>query len=395
MPLETATYIADLVPTNPVGASDPKSQGDNHLRLIKAVLQATFPNADGPIQFASTATKTVDYTVVADDTNALMIGDATAAVVTFALPAVATSDGMVIGFKKSDSTAHAVILDPNGSETIEGAAQVVLGEQYDCVWLWCDGSAWWVISRANKPLGRGGISGLTLSNNVADATNDIDVAVGRARDSTDSDTMILASALTKRLDATWAVGTGAGMCDTGVISNAWWNIFLIKRIDTGVVDILASLSATAPTMPTGYTLFRRIGAILRSAAALVAFTQQEEEFLWKAPTAATTNNPGTSAVTPTIAAPPGSVATVVVHLTDTSIDSSGTQMNITATDQTDVAATSMWNMDIQANNEVGQGVFQLRVSSTSTIRYRLSETSANIDVRLMVLGWRDTRNRFA
>jgi hypothetical protein len=55
----------------------------------------------------------------------------------------------------------------------------------------------------------------------------------------------------------------------------------------------------------------------------------------------------------------------------------------------------MWNMDIQANNEVGQGVFQLRVSSTSTIRYRLSETSANIDVRLMVLGWRDTRNRFA
>lgn len=43
MALETGTYIADLVVTNPV-SSDGLSQGDDHLRLIKSVLKATLPN---------------------------------------------------------------------------------------------------------------------------------------------------------------------------------------------------------------------------------------------------------------------------------------------------------------------------------------------------------------
>ena len=41
MGLETATYISQLVDTNPT-SSDPVSQGDAHLRLIKEVLQAQF-----------------------------------------------------------------------------------------------------------------------------------------------------------------------------------------------------------------------------------------------------------------------------------------------------------------------------------------------------------------
>jgi len=41
MGLETATYISQLTATNPT-ASDPVSQGDDHLRLIKSVLQGQF-----------------------------------------------------------------------------------------------------------------------------------------------------------------------------------------------------------------------------------------------------------------------------------------------------------------------------------------------------------------
>ena len=41
MGLETATYISQLVDTNPT-TSDPVSQGDDHLRLIKSVLQSQF-----------------------------------------------------------------------------------------------------------------------------------------------------------------------------------------------------------------------------------------------------------------------------------------------------------------------------------------------------------------
>lgn len=45
MPVETsATYISDLVPDWPIGASDFVKEGDDHFRLIKKVLQNTFPN---------------------------------------------------------------------------------------------------------------------------------------------------------------------------------------------------------------------------------------------------------------------------------------------------------------------------------------------------------------
>lgn len=48
MPLETASFIHQLDPSNPAG-SDQLSQGDDHLRLIKAAIKATFPNLTGPV----------------------------------------------------------------------------------------------------------------------------------------------------------------------------------------------------------------------------------------------------------------------------------------------------------------------------------------------------------
>ena len=52
MPLETATYINQLVATNPA-ETDSEGQGADHLRLVKSTLQASFPNITG----AMTATQ--------------------------------------------------------------------------------------------------------------------------------------------------------------------------------------------------------------------------------------------------------------------------------------------------------------------------------------------------
>lgn len=49
MPLETGSYISDLNATNPVTATDPVSEGADHLRLIKTTLLNTFPNVDDEI----------------------------------------------------------------------------------------------------------------------------------------------------------------------------------------------------------------------------------------------------------------------------------------------------------------------------------------------------------
>ena len=48
MGLETINYITDLVITNPT-SSDPKSQGDDHLRGIKKAVTQTLPNLSGPM----------------------------------------------------------------------------------------------------------------------------------------------------------------------------------------------------------------------------------------------------------------------------------------------------------------------------------------------------------
>lgn len=54
MPLETASTIADLVSTNPVGASDTPAALDDHIQLIKKVLKAdALVNADIGVNVAA------------------------------------------------------------------------------------------------------------------------------------------------------------------------------------------------------------------------------------------------------------------------------------------------------------------------------------------------------
>ena len=47
MSLEVTSTIGGLVSANPSGPTDPKSQGDDHIRLLKTVLKTTFPNLNG------------------------------------------------------------------------------------------------------------------------------------------------------------------------------------------------------------------------------------------------------------------------------------------------------------------------------------------------------------
>ena len=44
MALETASWVTQLVDTNPT-ASDPVSEGDDHLRMVKKVLKNSFPSS--------------------------------------------------------------------------------------------------------------------------------------------------------------------------------------------------------------------------------------------------------------------------------------------------------------------------------------------------------------
>ena len=92
MGLETSTYINGLVSSNPT-ATDPKAQGDDHLRLIKSTLLATFPNITGAVTRTHTQLNTVPLT----ETNPVIIGSITEDVYTLSgtTPALEPDNGTI------------------------------------------------------------------------------------------------------------------------------------------------------------------------------------------------------------------------------------------------------------------------------------------------------------
>lgn len=60
MGLETGTYISDLDSDNPVGATDNVDAGDDHIRLLKSTIQATFPNVTGAMTSTHTELNYLD-----------------------------------------------------------------------------------------------------------------------------------------------------------------------------------------------------------------------------------------------------------------------------------------------------------------------------------------------
>lgn len=133
MGLEVATYLDELVPTNPVGATDPKSQGDDHLRLIKSVLKETFPGLAGSA--FRLQPKSSNYLVAATDNMTMLLCTAT---LTLTLP-VATSLGnkhMFFVLVKGPS----VTLVRSGADTINGLSSTSFSFNQSLI-VFCDGTS--------------------------------------------------------------------------------------------------------------------------------------------------------------------------------------------------------------------------------------------------------------
>ena len=263
--------------TNPVIADAAGRFGDIFLKNedYKVVLtdsdDVTIFTAD-PVRSAAAITKEVvpvstTATITVTDDGKLFAADATAGAFTITLPPAATAgDGYEVSIGKVDSSLNAVTVDADGSETINGQSDLELPGRWDFTTVRSDGTEWFahVLPQTpeNTPLPQGHLTGLGLAINGTDAEHDLDIAAGLARDADNANNLILANALTKRLDAAWAVGTGNGGLDTGSLAaDSLYYVWLIKRTDTGVVDVLISLSDTTPTMPTSYDVKLRIGAV--------------------------------------------------------------------------------------------------------------------------------------
>lgn len=251
---------------------------------------------------------------------------------------------------------------------------------------------------AENIFNRGYIFGCTLSNNGTDATNDIDIAAGICADSASPYRMIELGALTKRLDAAWAVGTGNGGLDTGSIANVTYHVWAIRRSDTGVADVLFSESVSAPTMPTNYDQKRRIGSIIRSGATILGFVQDGNLFQLKASILdVDSTNPGTSAVTRTLSVPTGinvlarmnvaiasGLSNPACYLSDLSVNDEASSIT---------AAPLGQHRETGASSTSVTGVVEVRSNTSAQIRSRLSASDSTAVLRIAMLGWWDRRGQ--
>jgi len=130
MALETGTYIDDLVSTNPA-ATDLVGQGDDHIRLVKATIKATFPDLTG--RAWRVQAKGSGYTLVADDNMSVI--RATAAITLDLTAAATVGNGFIFAVVAEAVTT----IDPAGAETINGETTLTVPAGYMAI-VWCNGT---------------------------------------------------------------------------------------------------------------------------------------------------------------------------------------------------------------------------------------------------------------
>lgn len=296
-----------------------------------------------------------------------------------ALPITASASLIVNG-----STTNSYICTPGDQLMIVGYASAI-------VRVWVQG-----MSRTTAVVSdiRGQIYGLTLSNNATDAVNDIDVAAGAAVDTTGAVSMLLASSMTKRLDATWVAGTNQGGRFVASISDDWFYVFLIRNPTSGIVDIGFSTNATNPTgdanYPAGFTQYRRIGSIRRAFGALLGFVQSLNRFQYKIPRNDYEAVIGTSALNATLQVPPitGIEAEILAQAPNSNTGAIAVYSKLIP-DFTVDSAYNLSSSDIVAGNTTRQYKYVL----TNDGGVRVAASVASQTLVIYTLGWNDYRDQ--
>jgi hypothetical protein len=261
----------------------------------------------------------------------------------------------------------------------------------------------WIMIPGGVPTAvvRGHLAGLTLSTTGSSAT--FAVAAGMAADSSNVNMMSLAAALSKTTSA-WAVGNNNGALDTGTIgATAWYHVYLIKRPDTGVVDVVISATATpanGPTvMPSGYTLFRRIGSMLTNASSQwVKFSQFGDEFLWDVPFGDVNDAAlSTTAKTYVLTVPIGVQVNALIRSANFNAAANSLVL-INSLDEA-VAAVGVPLGNRTSGNPVAGAlagsIATTNVRTDTSARVRAIGTTASTTIHIATYGWVDRRGRDA
>jgi hypothetical protein len=213
--------------------------------VVGQAMVATSTSAVGwaPNQYDINAVASADYTITDTDGYSLINVTTGASNRTITLPTAADNSDRVIIIKKVDSGTGTVIIDGEGSETIDGATTYTLYFQYDSAVVKCDGSNWHTLNVHKPP------------------TSQILVDTPNGHGSTDTKIRRYTNATTVGTAITRASSAGNG--DTFTVSEAGiYSLYAIDLRSGGASDYGFSLnSADLTTSITGISVATRIAMV--------------------------------------------------------------------------------------------------------------------------------------
>lgn len=98
---------------------------------------------DGPLELGIKTVTTTPYTIGVDDQ--FLRVDCSANAVTIVLPAIANMDGREVTIKKVDLSNNVLVIDADGTETIDGQQKRTIHGQYEGLTLRGDAASEWNI----------------------------------------------------------------------------------------------------------------------------------------------------------------------------------------------------------------------------------------------------------
>lgn len=249
---------------------------------------------------------------------------------------------------------------------------------------------------------KGVLAGLELSNDGADATNDLSVTAGRVL--SDSGNFVLDGVTAthiKQVDvvfaeyATIGVTSGGRATADNLTGEKTFHVYIIGG--SGKNDQMFFATSLTPTLPTGFTEKARIGSMVWTGSAWRGFVQNGDMFTYKAHvTSIQVTNPGTAAVTRLLDSPVGlkmeAILDVIVGSTGVSANCILSDLATTDESPTGLPPVTQWFMNNVANDFTA-GEVRIMTDTAAQIRSRFSSSDANTTLEITTKGHIDTRGR--
>lgn len=253
------------------------------------------------------------------------------------------------------------------------------------IWTWDPVQGISISATPSVGLLRSYLSGLTLSRNAGTPNTKIDVAAGACADSTNVLAMAVAA-------GTIDCGTvGVNGLDAGVlVLSTWYHAYAIAKVD-GTTGLLASTSASSPVLPSGYTLFRRLGSFKTDASVhILAFVQIGDDFLWVTPVANDISDATLTTVLKsyTITVPPG--VQVKAIMSGLIIATAGVQVGIVNPAQTGATGA---NTSTTLNTAGANGPWNTTVWTNTSQQIQAISSGASTSIVGNTIGWTDPRGK--